>query len=257
MTPLSVYVLTFNSERHLTRVLEAVARIADDLLVVDSGSTDATYEIAYKYGARVVHRSFDNFRSQRLFAHSLCLHETIMFFDSDEIASESLIDEVMSLKKSGFTYDAYVVRRDWIVMGKVVHALFPVGCPDWPVRIIHRDRVDFTVHSVHESLIGYKSIGRIESSLVHHTFETKTELMRKLDLYTDLAAEDLKNTGRRKRALKIRQYISPIGAFVKWYFRSGNWLDGRVGWILAIYAMKYTHHKYRKLLLLIQRLDPE
>jgi glycosyltransferase involved in cell wall biosynthesis len=95
LTPLSVYVLTYNSERHLDKVLAAAKRVADDLLVVDSGSNDATLAITARHGARIVHRTFDNFRAQRLFANSVCLHQTVMFFDSDEIASDALIDECL------------------------------------------------------------------------------------------------------------------------------------------------------------------
>jgi glycosyltransferase involved in cell wall biosynthesis len=222
--------------------------MADDLLVVDSGSNDATLAIVARHGARLVHRSFDNFRAQRLFATSLCLHQAVMFFDSDEIPSDALIDEVMALKVSGFSHDAYAVRRDWLVRGRVVHALMPASCPDYPIRIYHRDRTDFTHHSVHETPIGHESVGRIESPLVHHTFETQSELMRKLDLYTDLAAIDLLNRGKWIGALWLKQWISPVGAFLKWYIRRGNWRDGRVGLTLGLYAFRYTHRKYRKAL---------
>jgi hypothetical protein len=174
-----------------------------------------------------------------------------MFFDSDEIASDALIDEVMALKVAGFSHDAYAVRRDWLVRGRVVHALMPAGCPDYPIRIYHRDKTDFTEHSVHETPIGYESVGRIESPLVHHTFETNSELMRKLDLYTDLAAADLLDRGKWIGILWLKQWISPVGAFGKWYIRRGNWRDGRVGLILALYAFTYTHRKYRKAFLMI------
>ncbi|MFL9922128.1 glycosyltransferase family 2 protein [Paraburkholderia fungorum] len=251
MTPLSIYILTYNSERHLEHVLAAAKRMADDLLVVDSGSNDETLAIAARHGSRIARRTFDNFRSQRLFANSLCLHQAVMFLDSDEIASDALIDEVIALKESGFSHDAYTVRRDWIVRGRVVHALMPAGCPDYPIRISHRDKTDFTEHSVHETPIGFASVGRIESPLVHHTFETNSELMRKLDLYTDLAAADLLDKGKWIGVLWFKQWISPVGAFGKWYIRRGNWRDGRVGLILALYAFIYTHRKYRKALLLL------
>lgn len=249
MTPLSVYVLTYNSEQHLDKVLAAAKRIADDLLVVDSGSKDATLEIAARHGARIAHRNFDNFRAQRLFANSMCLHQMVMFFDSDEIASDALIDEVMALKMAGFSHDAYRVRRDWVVRGTVVHAVMPVGCPDYPIRIGDRHKTDFTAHSVHETPIGYDNIGRIESAMSHHTFETNSEVMRKLDLYTDLAANDLLDRKKRFAVLWFKQWFSPIGAFGKWYIRRGNWRDGRVGLTLALYAFTYTHRKYRKALL--------
>jgi glycosyltransferase involved in cell wall biosynthesis len=248
LTPLSVYILTHNSERHLDQVLAAAKRIADDLLVVDSGSTDATLAIAARHGARVAYRKFDHFRAQRLFANSQCVHENVMFFDSDEIASEALIREVTALKISGFSHEAYHVRRDWMVRGTVVHALMPATCPDYPIRICHRDKIDFTEHRVHETPFGYESAGFIESPIIHHTFETTSELTRKLDHYTDLAASDLSHKKKGVGFLWIKQWISPIGAFGKWYFRCGNWRDGRIGLILAFYAFRYSHRKYRKAL---------
>lgn len=250
MTPLSIYILTYNSERHLDQVLAAAKRVADDLLVVDSGSTDSTLDIAARHGARIVHRPFDNFRAQRLFANSQCKHEAVMFFDSDEIASDALIDEITAMKRAGFAHEAYVVRRDWIVRGKLVHALMPVGCPDYPVRIYHRDKTDFTNHRVHETPLNLENVGRIESPLVHHTFESQAELTRKLDLYTDLAAADLANRGKWIGLLLLKQWFSPIGAFGKWYFLRGNWRDGRLGLTLALYASAYTQRKYRKARLL-------
>jgi glycosyltransferase involved in cell wall biosynthesis len=230
--------------------LTAAKRLADDLLVVDSGSNDATLSIAAKHGARVAHRRFDNFRAQRIFANSLCLHQTVMFFDSDEVASDALIDEVMALKASGFLHDAYTVRRDWIVRGRRVNAIFPVRCPDYPLRICHRDKTDFTEQGVHENLIGYDSIGRVESSVTHHTFETHDEMLRKLDLYIDLAANDLFLKRKWIGLLWLKKWFSPVGTFGKWYFLSGSWRDGRLGFTLGVYALQYTHLKYHKALLL-------
>jgi hypothetical protein len=81
LTPLSFYALTHDSERHLAKIPVAAKRAADDLPVVDSGSSDATLAIAEKYGARTARRTFDNFRAQRLFANSLCLHKTVVSVD--------------------------------------------------------------------------------------------------------------------------------------------------------------------------------
>jgi hypothetical protein len=138
MTPLSIYVLTFNSEKYLSAILQAVAPLADDLLVVDSGSSDQTVAIATQCGARVLYRPFDDFRQQRDFAQQQCRHDHVFFLDSDEIPSPELVAHLQQLKQSGFQHDAYAIQRDWIVMGQQVHALYPVGCPDYPVRIIEK-----------------------------------------------------------------------------------------------------------------------
>jgi hypothetical protein len=96
--------------------------------------------------------------------------------------------------------------------------------------------------------MGHASGGRIEAPLVHHTFESTAEMMQKLDLYTDLAAIDLLDRNDPAAMLWLKSWISPLGAFVKWYVRKGNIRDGRVGLILALYACAYTRRKYRKAL---------
>jgi len=247
MTPLSIYVLTFNSEKYLSAILQAVAPLADDLLVVDSGSSDQTVAIATQCGARVLHRPFDDFRQQRDFAQQQCRHDHVFFLDSDEIPSPELVAHLLQLKQSGFQHDAYAIQRDWIVMGQQVHALYPVGCPDYPVRIIEKNRVRLSEQAVHEDFIGYRSRGRIDLPIKHQTFHSMDEINRKLELYTNLDASDLARMSSRKN-FALRQWTSPIGAFFKWYVKSGNWKDGRVGLILGVYAARFAHHKYKKAL---------
>src|SRR3982751_6868765 len=99
---LSCYVLTLNSERRLAEVLSPLRDIADDLLVVDSGSSDRTLDIARSFGARVAFRAFDNFRDQRLFAERECAHDWILQIDSDEVVSAELAQEIRTLKDADF-----------------------------------------------------------------------------------------------------------------------------------------------------------
>lgn len=247
MTPLSIYVLTFNSEQYLQAILQAVAGLADDLLVVDSGSKDRTVDIARECGARVVYRKFDDFRQQRDFAQQQCVHDHVFFLDSDEIPSPELVAHLQELKQSGFQHDAYAIQRDWIVMGRQVHALYPVGCPDFPVRIIEKNRVRLSEQAVHEDFVGYRSRGRIALPIKHQTFHSMAEINRKLELYTNLDASDLARMSTRKN-FALRQWTSPVGAFFKWYVKSGNWKDGRVGLILGVYAARFAHRKYKKAL---------
>jgi glycosyltransferase involved in cell wall biosynthesis len=247
MTPLSIYVLTFNSEKYLSAILQAVAPLADDLLVVDSGSSDRTVAIATQCGARVLHRPFDDFRQQRAFAQQACLHDYVFFLDSDEIPSPELVAHIQQLKQNSFQHDAYAIQRDWIVMGQQVHALYPVGCPDYPVRIIEKNRVRLSQQAVHEDFVGFGSKERIDCPIKHQTFHSMEEINRKLALYTDLDARDLVAMAHRKN-FALRQWTSPLGAFFKWYVKSGNWKDGRVGLILGLYAARFAHHKYHKAL---------
>lgn len=244
--PLSAYVLTRDSERLLDRVLAPLSRVADEILVLDSGSRDRTIEIARRHGCRVETSEFKGFSQQRQKAQSLCTYDHVLFIDSDEIMSDELVAEVLALKAAGFPADAYTVRRDWFVLGKPVHAFYPVQSPDYPIRILDRRKVDFaTSNEVHETASGYRSLGRIEKPLTHVTCVTKDEVEAKLKLYSSLAAADLRASGR---AIPPRSLVlgRSLVAFIKWYLGKGAWKDGRVGLRAGVFAARYTYLKYER-----------
>ncbi|MBK8594286.1 MAG: glycosyltransferase family 2 protein [Holophagales bacterium] len=246
MTPLSAYILTFNSEPHLAEILGKLAGTADELLVVDSGSTDRTLTIAREHGCRVVHRPFTDFREQRSFAQAECVHDMVLFVDSDELPSDELVEAIASLKARGFGEDAYEVRREWYAFGRKVSAVYPVVSPDYPIRILDRRKVSFDERSrrVHETPFGHSSLGRIEAALHHHTFGSTEELERKLAHYTDIAAAELCERGANGGPMK--ELANPPVAFLLWYFLKGGWRDGALGLRMSRYAFRYTRLKYRK-----------
>jgi glycosyltransferase involved in cell wall biosynthesis len=246
MTELSAYVLTFNSELYLSAILQKLAGTADELLIVDSGSSDRTLAIAREHGCRVVHRPLTDFREQRNFAQAQCANDMVLFVDSDELPTDELVRAIAAVKERGFGKDAYEVRREWYVFGRKVGAVFPVTSPDYPIRILDRRKVSFDERSrrVHETPFGFSSVGRIEAALHHHTYRSKEELERKLEHYTDIAAAELRERGGNAGPLKV--LASPISAFLKWYLVKGGWRDGALGLTLGAYAFRYTRLKYRK-----------
>ena len=246
MTALSAYILTFNSELYLAQILRKLAGTADEILVVDSGSSDETLAIARDHDCRVVHRPLTDFREQRSFAQAQCVNDMVLFVDSDELPSDELVRAITSLKDRGFGQDAYEVRREWYVFGRKVHAVFPVTSPDYPIRILDRRKVSFDERSrrVHETPFGFSSVGRIEATLHHHTFRSREELERKLEHYTDIAAGELRERGGNAGPLKV--LTSPVSAFLKWYLVKGGWRDGALGLTMSAYAYRYTRLKYLK-----------
>jgi glycosyltransferase involved in cell wall biosynthesis len=253
MTQLSCYILTFNSEKYLTQILSKAQRIADEILIVDSGSTDHSLEIAFAFGCKILKRPLDNFRAQRTFAINNCTYNWVLSFDSDEIPSKELVNELLQIKQKGFQFDAYTIKREWIVLGKKVHAVYPVVCPDYPVRLFNRTKVFFDERSnaVHETPHGYTTLYKTKSPLLHQTFETKQELRSKLDFYTSIAAKQIIDS--KKKAGLIQLIINPVTAFIKWYLLKGNFKDGITGLLLAKYACNYTFLKYHKAILLQKR----
>ena len=246
MENLSAYVLTKNSEAHLRDILHRLSIIADEILIIDSGSTDNTKAIATSFdNVKFFFHEFRTFREQRTIAADACSYDMVLWVDSDEIPDFPFIHSVQSIQQSGFGHDAYRVARKWSVLGKFVHSLLPITSPDFPVRLYRKSKVAFADSTlVHETPSGYRSLGMIEGCLNHITFKSRTELHAKLELYTGIAAQDLVLKERRVYASKI--VFSPLAAFVKWYLIKGGFKDGWTGVVLGIYAYQYTLKKYLK-----------
>jgi glycosyltransferase involved in cell wall biosynthesis len=247
MEKISACVLTYNSEKYLEDILASLEKIADEVIVLDSGSSDHTRSIAESFSkVKFLFRTLDNFKTQRNYASLAGTHKYVLHIDSDELPTEPFIQSLNELKKSGFNHEAYTVEREWYVLGKKVHCFYPVVSPDHPVRLFDKTIVTFGDDSnmVHETPHGYRSCGQIKERIIHRTFETKEELLRKLEHYTDLASQDLIANGKKINYLKI--IFSPIAASVKWYVFKKGFLDGFTGILLGRYAFLYTKKKYIK-----------
>jgi glycosyltransferase involved in cell wall biosynthesis len=247
MTPLSSYILTHNSEMHIGKILEPMSDVADEIIVVDSGSNDRTKEIAESFSkVKFIFHPFKNFKEQRIFAEKSCSYDLIFFLDSDEIPNITLIENIKHLKETdGFNSDAYTITRKWNVLGKNIHSIYPVVSPDNPIRLYNRKNTSFEGSQlVHESVTGYKDLGHINGEITHITFESINDFKHKLELYTNIAANDL--IIKKKKNNIFKRIFSPIGAFIKWYFLKSGYKDGRIGLITGQYAYRYTKLKYIK-----------
>lgn len=247
MDNLSSYILTYNSEKYLEKILCQLEKVSDEIIILDSGSSDKTKEISIQNSKVKFHtKIFDDFKSQRNYAASLCTNDMIYFLDSDEIPDNEFIENVLRLKKEGFKSQAYKIYREWYVLNKKINSLYPITSPDFPIRIFDKTVVSFAKGSnlVHETLEGYDDFDYISGKILHYTFHNKEELYEKLDRYTTLASRDLLNKHRNLSLIKVT--FSPIAAFLKWYFVKNGYKDGKVGFILGKYAYDYTKQKYIK-----------
>lgn len=250
---LSVYVLTSNSERRLEQVLDAAAKISDEIVIIDSGSTDRTKEIAERFDAKFFYRKFDNFCGQRVYAESLCSNDWVLALDSDEVLSEKLIASIANLKQRLFNNnvagapDGFSIRRDWYFLGKKVNTFYPVIAPDFVVRLFNKQRISTKgSRIIHESLqIGNSSIDTIDEPIMHFSCDSIDQLYEKIDLYTKLSAQDMHQNGIQSSWIKIN--VFPWLIWVKWYFINGAWKDGGRGKILCKYARDTVYLKYIKL----------
>lgn len=245
---ISAYVLTYNSERRLRDVLGALAQVADELVVVDSGSRDATLSICEAAGAKVFHRPFDDFASQRNFALSCCSHPWVLEMDSDEVMSEDLIRAIPRL---AFDVDGYRIRRDWYALGRKVRCFYPSTCPDDPVRLYRKDKVRYepAVRLIHEYPTGYASLGRIREPISHYTCDSVDEMYSKVNRYTTLLGAQARRESGRPPWWKV--FVFPWLAWADWYLRKGGFRDGWVGAVHGRYVRDTVWQKYLK-----ARVDP-
>mgnify|MGYP002625723341 CR=1 FL=1 len=253
---ISTYILTYNSSKYIDEILYQVSKFSDEIVVVDSGSTDGTLEILKKRdNVCLLNRNFDNFKNQRNFAASKCKYDWLFFVDSDEIPDNILVESLLEFKRQKFVppEKVFSFSRKWVVMGRTIHSLYPVESPDNVVRLFNKSIVSFDENSnlVHETLGGYSQRETLAGTINHRTFETKAEIYRKIEQYTSIAARDMILRGRSISYTKM--IFDPPAAFVKWFFFKKGFLDGKVGIILGKYAYRYTKEKYCKALELVNK----
>jgi glycosyltransferase involved in cell wall biosynthesis len=255
MQKLSAYILCHNSEKYISQILEKLQIVADEILIIDSGSSDQTKEIARSFDkVKFVQKPFTDFKSQRNFAAECCKFDYVLFLDSDELPDDHFILGLQQLKSKGFREDAYEAERHWNVLGKGVHVFYPIVSPDYPIRLYNKNIVNFDNSSlVHETPGGYKTKGRLQGKIAHITFENKAVLERKLQFYTDIAAEDL--IRKNKKLSPFKAYASAFSAFIKWYILKKGFLDAYTGIQLGCYAYRYSLLKYKKALRLKNKRD--
>tara|TARA_B100000315_G_scaffold115267_1_gene105801 strand:+ start:61 stop:756 length:696 start_codon:yes stop_codon:yes gene_type:complete len=222
--------------------LDSIRDVVDELLIVDSGSTDKTKEIANQFNVRFLFRKLDNFSNQRMFAVQNCEYDWVLWLDSDVIPDSDFVQSIAYLKKKKFVVDGrepdvFTGQRKWIAFGKNIHSFYPSISPDY-CSCLHKKEVKIE-GLVHEKIVGISSHEMIEGCLNHYTCDSMSELYTKLNLFTSLSAKDAIMEGKKGSWLKV--LFRPVGVFLKVYFLHGAWKDGFVGLILARYAFQYSY----------------
>jgi len=238
---LSVAIITRNAASQLERCLASVA-FADEVVVVDSGSTDGTVELAARRGARVVRKEWLGFGAQKQFAVDAASHDWVLCLDADECLSTELREAIVAELKAprGFVYA--VPRRNrflgrWLKHGE--------GYPDWNVRLFHRGHARWGNEPVHEKIATRSPVLRLRGDLLHDSAETLEKYLDKQNRYTSLQAESLRAAGRRTNACQL--VLSPVLRFVKFYLWRLGFLDGVPGLVHIAIGCMNSFNKYAKL----------
>jgi glycosyltransferase involved in cell wall biosynthesis len=281
-TTLSVAIITFNEEANIRRTLASVREVADEIIVVDSHSTDRTVEIAREFGAKVFIEDWKGFAAQKNSALDKCTCDWILSLDADEEVSPELaiavrviakgpelaqlirtnaedslerVEAVMAMEEA---VDAdleddlrptspakfYSVRRRNLFLGKV---MWSGGMyPDRKVRLFERGASKFAERSVHEDLIVRGRVVTLNGDLIHHTYPTLTSYIEHMNRYSTLGAEMVVEKHKRVGFSVLNIVIRPIATFSYNYFFRLGFLDGKEGLLLHLYHSVYVSWKYAK-----------
>ena len=242
--PFSVVIITKNAARQLAACLES-ASFADEMLVVDSGSSDGTAELAAKHGARVLQKEWLGFGAQKQFAVQAARHDWVLCLDADERVSEPLRAGMLAALAAPAA-QAYAMPRCNRFMGRWLR--HGEGYPDWSLRLFDRRHARWSDDPVHEQVLAEVPVARIQADLLHDSAETLAGYLDKQNRYTSMQAEALFKAG--KRAGVVQLLLSPALRFVKFYFLRLGFLDGSAGLVHIAIGCCNSFHKYAKLLAL-------
>jgi glycosyltransferase involved in cell wall biosynthesis len=247
MNRFTAILLTLNEEPNLPRALGSLEGIADEVVLVDSGSTDRTREIAAQRGARVIVRKWTDYSSQRNFAAAQASHDWIFTIDADEELSGELRKSLADWKQSEAQHAGYQVARLANYLGRWIH--HSGWYPNWNVRLYHRDRGHYE-GTVHERMLMDGPVGSLDGDLLHYAYRTAKDHEEKIETYTSLAAEQLFNAGKRQwRAAMI---FAPPWALLRSYVFEQGFRDGTQGWKIARLSARYVYRKFKKLGVLVR-----
>jgi len=238
---ISATIIAFNEQKNIARAIESL-RCCDEVVVVDSGSTDRTVEIAERLGARVIEHPWEGYAKQKNAAAEAASNDWIFSIDADESLSEALEAEIWRLKKKGTTCDAYRMPRLARYLGRWI--LHSGWYPDLKVRLYDRRKGRWAGNYVHESVEVNGRVGRLESNLLHYTCDSLTEHLTTMNQYTTLAAQQLVSEGVRIGWRHL--LIDPMWTFLRNYFLKRGFLDGMEGLAICYMAGTYNFVKYAK-----------
>ncbi|MGH9862213.1 MAG: glycosyltransferase family 2 protein [Candidatus Acidiferrales bacterium] len=254
MNRLTATIITLNEEKNLPRALTSVAGLADEIVVVDSGSTDRTVEIARQVGARVLQRVWTDYSDQKNFAAAQASRDWILSLDADEELNPELQAALRRWKSELAMVTAYSMNRKANYCGRWI--LHSGWCPDPKFRLYHRQRARW-VGALHESLEVNGAVEPLPGEILHYTMNSFDEHARRVRHYTTLAARLLFVAGQRRWFLPLLA-ASPW-AFLRTFFFQQGFRDGVHGLQIATMAAYYVFLKYRKLGILVRggSLEPE
>ena len=241
MIKISVLIITLNEEINIRRCLDSV-KWADEIIVIDSESSDQTVKIAKKYTKKIFVRKWEGFAATKNFGIQQTNGEWLLCMDADEELTAEAAEEIRKVISSPEA-DGYYIPRKANFLGRWIY--HSGWYPGYVLRLIRKKYAHFQETQVHECLNRPEKIARLKNPLLHYTDPNVKHYFTKLNNYTSLAAEDLFNRGEQIRFVDL--VIRPLYIYIKMYMLKAGFLDGFHGFVLAVFSGFYVFVKYAKL----------
>ncbi len=244
---LSVVLITQNEEANLPRTLESVRPLVcngqGEIIVVDSGSTDRTIEIAKSYGAKVFTESWKGFAAQKNSAIDKATGDWVLQLDADEALEPELAQEIQSTLKPGQPSSGFFIPRKNFFLGRwMKHGGF---YPDPKLRLIRRGAGRFEEYGAHPTIKVHGPTSQLKHAMIHNAYPTLRGYIDHMNSYSSMGAEVAREKGHRRFSF-INIVVRPKLTFIYNYFLRLGFLDGREGFLLHIYHAVYVSWKYAK-----------
>ena len=240
---LSVAMIKLNEERILEKTLNSVKEFADEIVIVDSGSTDRTKEIAEKFGAKFIYQKWLGYGMQRNKAIDSASHEWVLNIDADEEISSALKEKIIKIKNGEIEGEVFTINFSSVCFGKKLkHGGWSNS---YHIRFFKKSAGRFNDNMVHEEFQTDKKVYTLKEDILHHSYLTLQDYFVKFNRYTTEGAVEYYKKGKKPSALQI--IFNPIYKFIKMYIIRLGFLDGIEGLMIAVTSSVYSMVKYFKL----------
>ncbi len=249
MEKISAVIISFNEEKKIGNCLQSLQGVVDEMVVIDSFSTDQTVQIVKTFGARLIQHKFEGYIQQKNFALTQAANDWVLSLDADEVLSDILRNSILKAKEK-LLFDGYNMNRLTFLEGK------PIRCcgwyPDTKLRLFRRSKGKWAGLNPHDEFRFDKKAapGFLKGDLLHYSFDSKADWIRQTEKFARIGAESYFIHG--KKTLPLFQFISPLSRFFRDYFLKGGWLAGITGWEVSLMNAKASRLKYRYLQLLLK-----
>ena len=237
-------IITYNEERNIDRCLSSLKKIADEIIVLDSNSTDRTKEICLSHNVKFISRSWEGYSKSKNYLNSLANSEYIFSIDADESIDSDLEREIMSLKKE-LKASVYSVNRITNYCGKWIK--YSGWYPDIKIRLFPKEGSSWEGEFVHEKLVPPKdsNVIQLNGHLLHYSYYTQKEHRERADKYSKLTAAKMNEAGKKTHIFK--PLLSGVIRFVSMYIIKRGFLDGFMGFKIAVISAQSNVFKYKEL----------